>query len=122
MPREDLPPQPGEPLGRRPRALVASADREAEPERQLRYAAHAGAADAEEMQAALTGEQSLGERCTHAAARSLGPSSKHNCAMMRAASGLAALRAPAPFRTSCGGSAISSQSPAARFSPSRSSS
>ncbi len=70
MALENLHAQCGEPLGGGAKTLIASAHREAEPERQLGDTAHAGAADADEMQAALTAEQSPGESFTHAAARS----------------------------------------------------
>src|SRR5277367_5652757 len=120
MPLTDFRAERREPRDGRGRFQIASADAHPELQAQLGDSAHARAADADEMQPALTRQETICMQFSHAAACSA--TSKQIFAMWRAASGCASSCARKPISSSLAGLLISASSSRARFGASCSSS
>src|SRR5579863_2667717 len=117
VPIVDYDSQPRQPCRSSTLAQVAAAYRESQPLAQLGDSAHAGPADADEVQSPLPLEQSEIKSLTHAARRSVDAIWKQTCAIFFAASGIAAECALAPISVNTPGFAAISSNARARFSP-----
>src|SRR5271168_5236061 len=113
MPLADLRTERRKPRDSRRRFQIASAYAHPKLQAQLRDAAHARAADADEVQPALTRQETICVQFTHAAAFSA--NSKQIRAMSRAASGCASSWARKPISSTRAGSLVNASISRARF-------